>query len=51
MEAAVGMESLLLRNAVIINKNRARRPVDADVPVLALFDVVVEEVEDCFWKY
>lgn len=43
-----GWRSLLLRNAVIVNKDRPRCPVDADMPILAFLDVIVEEVEDCF---
>lgn len=36
----------LLRDAVIIHRNRARLPVYSNVPVLAMLDVIVQEIED-----
>lgn len=36
----------LLRDAIVIHRNRARFPVYSDMPVLAMLDVIVQEIED-----
>ncbi len=37
---------LLLRYAVIVDNHRSRRPVDPDMPVLAVLNVVQEKAQD-----